>query len=224
MPRLAFLHTSFVLVEPVRALARQLLPGIQAFHVVDETLLGDILQAGAVTPGVARRIARLAIGAEEAGAAAVMLTCSSSTPCLPAVQALVRVPVRAIDEAMAEEAVRRAGRIGLLATVATTLRPTEELLRAKAHALGRPLEITAELCAAAFDAVLQGDRATHDALVTARCRTLAEKVELIVFAQGSMAPLARQLHGQIPVPILTSLEAGVRRAGEILRQQESHPR
>jgi Asp/Glu/hydantoin racemase len=224
MPRLAFLHTSFVLVDPVRALARQLLPDIQAFHVVDETLLGEILEAGTVTPGVARRIARLAIGAEEAGASVIVLTCSSSTPCLPAVQAMLRVPVRAIDEAMAEEAVGRAGRIGLLATVATTLRPTEELLRAKAHALGRRVDVTAELCAEAFDAVMQGDRARHDALVTARCRILAEKVELIVFAQGSMAPLARQLHGQIPVPILTSLEAGVRRAGEVFRQQESQPR
>jgi hypothetical protein len=71
---------------------------------------------------------------------------------------------------------------------------------------------------------MRGDRATHDALVTARCRTLAEKVELIVFAQGSMAPLARQLEGQVVVPILTSLEAGVRRAGEVFRQQESSPR
>jgi Asp/Glu/hydantoin racemase len=211
--RLAFLHTNFVLVDPIRSLSRELLRDTPTFHVVDESLLSDILAAGGLTNGVIRRIARLAISAEEAGAATVVLTCSSASPSVGIVRSMLKVPLLAIDEAMAEEAVARAVRIGVLATVRTTIQPTRDLVEAKARTAHRRVEVLAEVCAEAFEALMRGERGEHDRLVTARCRALAQKVELILFAQGSMAPLAEQLRAEIP--ILTSLELGVRRAGEV---------
>jgi len=216
--RLAFLHTAFVLVEPVRRLMQQLSPEIPTFHVVDESLLQDMLRTGGVTPDVVRRIGRLAVNAEEAGASTVVLTCSSASPSVSPVSAALRVPFLSIDEAMAEQAAARATRIGVLATVPTTIAPTRELLSAKARLGGRQLDIVSEVCAEAFQALLRGDRAEHDALVARASRDLAQKVELIVFAQGSMAPLAERLQPDLPVPILASLESGVRRAAEVWRR------
>ncbi len=216
---LGFLHTSLILVPPIREIVRRLLPDIETFHAVDESLLRDILRAGGVTPGLVRRVARLALNAEEAGASVIVLTCSSASPCVAPLQAMLNVPFLAIDEAMAEHAVSRATRIGVIATVGTTIEPTRALLEAKATACGRPVEILSEVSAQAFDAVMRGDRATHDALVARICHDLAGKVELILFAQGSMAPLAETLQPEIPVPILTSLELGVRRAADVLRAQ-----
>ncbi len=218
---LGFLHTSLILVPPVRDLARQLLPGSETFHLVDETLLRDILREGGVTPDLVRRVARLALNAEEAGASVIVLTCSSASPSVAPLQAMLNVPFLAIDEAMAEHAVARATRIGVIATVRTTIGPTRALLEAKAAACGRRVEILSEVSTQAFDAVMRGDRATHDALVARICHDLAGKVELILFAQGSMAPLAEKLQPEIPVPILTSLELGVRRAADVLRAQTS---
>jgi len=215
-PCLAFLHTSLVLVEPVRHLAQRLLPGIPTFHVVDESLLQEILQAGELTLGVVRRIGRLAVNAEEAGAGLIVLTCSSASPAVAPLQAVLRIPFLAIDEAMAERAVATAERIGVVATVRTTVGPTEHLLKAKAAARGRPLEILSQVSAEAFEALVCGDRARHDALVSAICRDLAGKVGVLVFAQGSMAPLAQRLQPEFSIPILTSLELGIRRAGEVL--------
>ncbi len=214
---LGFLHTSLILVPPVRELARRLLPDIETFHLVDEALLRDLLRSGGITAGLVRRVARLALNAQEAGASVIVLTCSSASPSVAPVQAMLGVPFLAIDEAMVEQAVAMATRIGVIATVRTTIGPTRALLESKAAARGRPVEILTEVSAEAFDAVVRGDRATHDALVSRLCHDLAGKVEMILFAQGSMAPLAEQLQPEIPVPILTSLEAGVRRAGEVLR-------
>ncbi len=216
---LGFLHTSLILVPPIRDLARRLLPDIETFHAVDEALLRDILRVGGVTPGLIRRVARLALNAEEAGASVIVLTCSSASPSVAPLQAMLNVPFLAIDEAMAEHAVARATRIGVIATVRTTTGPTRALLETKAAACGRHLEILSEVSTQAFEAVMRGDRSTHDALVARVCHDLAGKVELILFAQGSMAPLAEKLQPEIPVPILTSLKLGVRRAADVLRAQ-----
>lgn len=222
--RLAFLHTSTVLLEPLRQLTRQLLPEVPTFHAVDESLLQEILRSGGLTASVVRRIGRLAVNAEEAGASVIVLTCSSASGSVPAIQAMLHVPFLAIDEAMAEQAVATARQIGLLATVRTTIAPTEQLLKVKAAARGTNVEILSQVSAEAFEALMRGDRARHDALVSQTCRDLAGKVEVIVFAQGSMAPLAERLRPEVPIPILTSLEAGVRRAGEVLRAQAREPK
>lgn len=216
---LGFLHTSLILVPPLRDLARRLLPDVETFHAVDETLLRDILRAGGITPDLVRRLARLALNAEEAGASAIVLTCSSASPSVAPLQAILNVPFLAIDEAMAEQAVAMATRIGVIATVRTTIGPTRALLQSKAAACGRTVEILSEVPAGAFDAVMRGERARHDVLVSRACHDLAGKVEVILLAQGSMAPLAEQLQLEITVPILTSLELGVRRAGEVVRAQ-----
>jgi Asp/Glu/hydantoin racemase len=216
---IGFLHTSLILVPAVRDLARRLLPDVETFHAVDEALLRDVLRAGSVTPNLVRRVARLALNAQEGGASVIVLTCSSASPSVALLQAMLNVPFLAIDEAMAEQAVAMGTRIGVIATVRTTIGPTRALLESKAAACGRKVEILSEVSADAFDAVMRGDRVKHDALVSRVCHELAGKVEVILFAQGSMAPLAEQVQPEIPVPILTSLEVGVRRAGEVLRAQ-----
>lgn len=47
-------------------------------------------------------------------------------------------------------------------------------------------------------------------------KELAEKVDVIVFAQGGMVPLLAEL-GETPIPVLTSPHLGVERAVEVLK-------
>ena len=96
-----------------------------------------------------------------AGADAVMVTCSSIGPGVVLAQQLFDIPVIRVDEAMAEAAVRMGRRIGVMATLRTTLEPTIALLREKAAEAGIEIEIVDSLCDGAFDAVLAGD--TDDA-------------------------------------------------------------
>ncbi len=58
--------------------------------------------------------------------------------------------------------------------------------------------------AAAYQALLSGDRATHDRLVLASAVHLAAEVDLVVLAQASLAPLVDALAERLPCPVLAS--------------------
>jgi aspartate/glutamate racemase len=63
--------------------------------------------------------------------------CGLLRPLRDAARKAVDVPIVKIDDAMAEYVAARASRIGVLATVPTTLGPTADLIRAHATGLGR---------------------------------------------------------------------------------------
>ncbi len=151
----------------------------------------------------------LALAAEAAGADIVFSACSSLGPALDVAARAVTIPVVKIDEAMAIQAAREGNRIGVLATVPTTLPPTSELIQSKARELGRSVEIEQRLCAGAFDVLMAGDREKHDAMVTEQAVDLARGVDMIVLAQASMSRLASSLEESTGVPVLSSPRIGV---------------
>ena len=80
--KIAFIHTVPSLVNLFNDLAKELLPAdAEVFHVADELLLKVVLAQGGLSPFIYRRVAEHVAAAEEAGAAAVQLTCSSISPC-----------------------------------------------------------------------------------------------------------------------------------------------
>lgn len=184
---LALLHTSPVLVPTFTQLAAELLPERPIFHLVDESLIKNTIAAGHLTTLTARRVLGHVESAAQAGAGAVLVTCSSIGEAVAASRFFVDVPVFRIDEAMAEQAVARATRIGVAATLSTTLQPTLTLLQQTAQAQGKTVELVPTLCEGAFAAVLAGQTETHDALVSQALQSLLGQVELVVLAQASMA-------------------------------------
>jgi Asp/Glu/hydantoin racemase len=119
---------------------------------------------------------------------------------------------------MVDEAIRLGRKIGVLATLRTTLEPTAELVRRRAHAAGVKVVLVERLCEGAFEAVVSGDVERHDAIVSARMKELVGTVDVIVLAQASMARVAESLpEADRRVPILSSPRLGVQRLGEVLR-------
>jgi Asp/Glu/hydantoin racemase len=160
--------------------------------------------------------------AAEAGADAVLVTCSSIGPAVEVARSLFDLPVLRIDEKMAEQAVTTGRRVGAIATLSTTLKPTVDLLRATAARLGRDVEIESCLCEGAFEAVLRGDTEAHDQSVTANLLQLAGKVDVIVLAQASMARVAESLPPDPSrPPVLSSPELAMRQARETLEALDS---
>src|SRR5579862_6257313 len=134
--------------------------------MVDESLIKDTIREGRLRRVTMRRLLAMIDSAEQAGADAVMVTCSSIGPGVVFGQKLFDIPVIRVDEAMAEAAVRMGRRIGVMATLRTTLEPTIALLREKAEEAGIEIEIVDSLADGAFDAVLAGDTATHDRVLS----------------------------------------------------------
>ena len=166
------------------------------FHMVDESLIQDTVKAGSLRKATIRRLIEQIASAEEAGADAVLVTCSSIGPGVTLAQQLFDIPVLRIDDAMAENAVRQAHTIGVLATLRTTLDPTTALLREKAAEAGRKVELVECLCEDAFPAVLAGDTATHDRMLPQALVEDLKGVDLIVLAQASMARVVDHARGR----------------------------
>jgi Asp/Glu/hydantoin racemase len=219
-PCLAFIHTSHVLIPTFATLAKNELPGIKIFHMVDESLIQNTIAANTLTKTTIRRLVDMIGSAHDGGADAVMVTCSSIGEAIPIARRVYDFPVFRVDEAMAEKAVQDATRIGVAATLQTTLQPTVALLEEKAQARGRPIEILGHLCEGAFQSVLSGDTDRHDRLVSSALLELAKRVDAIVLAQASMARVVNTLpRDAIRIPVLSSPDLAVRRARDVLLHQ-----
>lgn len=218
--KLVLIHTAGSLVDKFTDLCETAMPGVELVHVVDESLIKDTIAVGHLTPATSQRLAGHITQAEAAGADTIMVTCSSVGPAVDAAQALVHVPLLRVDQPMADRAVSMAQRVGVIATLSTTLTPTTELVRARAAAQGRTVEITTYLCEGAFEALQAGDTAQHDALVRAGLAALTPQVEVIVLAQASMARVVEALPAEEKnIPILSSPQLGVDAARAALAQR-----
>ncbi len=158
-----------------------------------------------------------AAAAQDAGADFIMYTCSSIGAAVEIAAGLTGVPVLRVDQPMADEAVQTGRRIGVIATLSTTLEPTCNLVKRRAALAAKEIELYPVLCEGAFDALMSGDAAAHDATVATALRDLINKVDVIVLAQASMARVAAALtDAQKKVPVLASPTIAVKYLAAIL--------
>jgi Asp/Glu/hydantoin racemase len=211
-------YTAHGPVDPVRRECEASLPGTSIASIVDDSLLRDVRAAGGVTPAVARRLVQYFMIARDMGADAILSTCSSVGEVVPAARALLDVPVVRIDEPMALLAVREARRIGVLATLPTTLGPTVRLVREQAERLGREIAVAEDLAPGAFDALASGDPQEHDRLVMEGALRLRDQAEVLVLAQASMARMADRLREATGLVVYSSIRPAVAELARILAE------
>lgn len=200
--KVALLHTAPVLTQVFGDLLKEHAPQLEPTHLVDESLLADTIELG-MLPRTRRRIADHLAAAEASGAVAVLVTCSSLGEAVEQCRPFVSVPVVRVDEAMARAAVGAGKRIGVVATVDSTLAPTRAIIERAAAEAGLDRRITARVCTGAFAALRAGDTAGHDERVAAGVTELAREVDVLVLAQASMARVVNGIPG-LGVPVLTS--------------------
>ncbi len=215
---LGLIHTSATLVPVFGQLCKEKLPGVNVFNIADDSIVKGIIAAGSLTPIIARRVAGYLESAELAGADYIMVTCSSIGPAVEAAAKLIGVPVLRVDQPMADRAVVSGKRIGVIATLRTTLEPTADLILRRAVAAGKQIELTSKLCDGAFEALMSGDSATHDAKVSSTLKELSKQVDVVVLAQASMARVVDTLKAEDKhVPILASPAIAVEYLAGVLK-------
>jgi Asp/Glu/hydantoin racemase len=215
--RLILIHTISPLLDVFNKLGAELLPGVQLMHVLDEPLLERVRQRGQLAPEDSARLQTHVVVAEEIGAHAILVTCSTVSPCVDDVRPEANIPVMKIDEAMIDEAVARGTKIGVVATNVTTLEPTRQLLEAQADVAAKEIEVELVLVENALPALLSGDGTTHDKLVKEAVLELADRVDVVILAQASMARVLDVIpEAERPVPILSSPHLALERVRELL--------
>ena len=214
---LVLVHTVPPLVSEFSRWCREILPDVRIMHVLDEPLLERIRARGASEYEDEQRLAAHVALAADVGASAVLVTCSTVSLVVDSIAEGSPVPVVKIDEAMAREAVRRGGRIAVVATNPTTTGPSRELLLAEAVRQGRAVDLTVRVVDGALAALLAGDEAAHDALVERAVRDEARHADVVVLAQASMARVAALLENAPDgVPVLASPLLALEQARRIL--------
>lgn len=218
MPKkLVYLHTVASLAPTFKALSDELLEDVEIFHMVDETLLQNTIRANQLSKNTIRRLIGHLASAQEAGADLVMVTCSSVGPAVDLGQKIIDIPVFRVDQPMADLAVETGANIGVAATLSTTLEPTADLIERRAAAAGKDIRVISKLCEGAFDAVISGDTATHDQIVSAGLKELVEASDVIVLAQASMARVVQGLPEEDRrVPILSSPRLAVENLAKVI--------
>jgi Asp/Glu/hydantoin racemase len=202
---LGLIHTSATLIPVFQELCKQYLPGVTTFNIVDDSLVKNIRERGELTPAIAKRVADYVASAEDSGADYILVTCSSIGAAVEAAATNAKVPVLRVDQPMADMAVQTGSRIGVVATLKTTLEPTANLVKRRAALAGKEIELTSKLCEGAFEALMSGDAAKHDALVADALRELSTQVDVILLAQASMARVVDTLsEADKIVPIVAS--------------------
>lgn len=220
--KLAILHTTPATLEPLKALAGEILPGVGLINILDDSVLPQLAGNDGDLAAVAPRLVAYALAAEQAGAAVILSACSSVGEVVAYMREQVTVPVVRIDEAMAEQATGRGeGTIGVAATLPTTLGPTLRLLYQAAADAGKQVTLQPLLVEAAYRALAAGDQAGHDRLLAEALAELAAVTEVVVLAQASMARVLPALPEAVRGKFLTSPRLALERVKAILEAQHA---
>ncbi len=209
MTRVFAVHTATALIEPITALFKEHLPQVKLNHIADDSLIQEVIAEGRVTPAVKRRMLACYYAAVDAGADYIFNTCSSVGDVADTAKFFMPVPLIRIDEQMALQAISLSARIGVLATLPTTLQPTADLLKRLAAEQGKKIELVDGLAKGAFQAAMGGNPQKHDELILEASKTVAPKVDVIVLAQGSMARMEAKLAAETGKTVLSSPLLGV---------------
>ena len=216
MKKIAIIHTSFVIVEEIGKLFNKMIPEAKLVHIVDDSLLPEILEENKITRKVIRRLLSYFKAAEDTGADVIFNVCSTVGEVADMAREIIDTPIIKIDEKMAEEAVIRGSKIGVAATLHSTMDPTCRLIEKKATQAEKKVTIEKTLCPGAYKALISGKKDEHDRIVMDYVKELADRVEVIVFAQSTMARLLDDMEDDLAEMILTSPERGVRQVREVL--------
>lgn len=214
---LGLIHTSATLVPIFQQLCEEHLKGVKVFNIVDDSLIKDVIAKGKLTSQTARRVVDYVGSAEVAGADHILVTCSSIGAAVEASASLTNVPVLRVDQPMADLAIKTGSKIGVVATLPTTLGPTTDLVERRAKVLGKSVSVTSRLCEGAFEALMGGDPQKHDQMVSEALKELSTQVDVILLAQASMARVVDGLdEADKKVPIIASPPEAIKYLASIM--------
>ena len=214
---LGIIHAVNLTIRAMQPFLEKFIPGIEVVNLVDDTIQRENIRAGVgvIPKRNYLKFANYAYNLQEAGADMILLACSTFNYAAELARPLIDIPIMQIDRPMMEAASAHGRRVGILATLATTVPSSERLLRIVAAEQKRDVEITTVLREEAFTALQKGDIDTHNAILLEEIEKLSKSVDSIAMAQLSMSALAPHLTAT-RVPVFNSGTTGFARVREML--------
>lgn len=206
---IVYTSTTPELIELVnQEIERKLGKEVEILNYQDPSILAEVREAGFVTADAAARLTGMYMQAVEDGADAVLNVCSSVGEVADAAKAMglyMGVPIVRIDEEMCKEAVRLGSRIGVLATLPTTLEPTKNTIKRVSRELGKHVELIDGLIDGAFGV----NQEQFKKMMVDKTAEIIEHVDVVLLCQGSMAYVEEELQEIYKKPVVSSPRFGV---------------
>lgn len=203
--KIAAIYTCLALVEPLKKLCSVHLSNYQLINVLDDNVIWDVIRKGKVDSSIIHRLIDLYQCGVDGGADVMVNTCSSVREVVDIARSFIDVPILKIDEPMVSEAVKKANKIVVLATLSTTLNPIIRLVKKQAENAGKKIEIIDGLTVGGFEALMAGKLEEHDRLILETAIRVASQADILVLAQGSMARMEQTLALKTGKSVLSSL-------------------
>lgn len=196
------------LIELVnKEVEKQIPQKAELMNYKDPSIISEVVEHNYVTPAPAARLVTMYMQAVQDGADAILNICSSVGEVADACQDLAKyigIPIVRIDEEMCREAVRQGKRIGIMATLQSTLVPTKNTVLRVAREMNKQVELVDVLVEGGFGL----DQEQFKQLMTDYAGKIADKVDVILFAQGSMAYCEEYIHEKYDKLVLSSPRFG----------------
>ena len=189
--------------DMITAQLQEVMPDVQVCELTDAALLGRVMTDGGVEKPTMRRMLHLFQAAAQSGADLVLSSCSTVGDAAELAEKIYDFPLMRIDEAMVTKAVREYRRIAVLASVETTLGPTERFLRSMAKREGKEITVKKYLAKGAIEAAFSGDGLKHNELVRAKAMEIQD-VDVILLAQASLMTMEKSVEECTGIPTLSS--------------------
>jgi hypothetical protein len=209
---LVMVHTVPQLIGVFDRLAMELIPEVKRKHILDEPLLEAVRNRGRLNASDVKRVRSHVEWAQRINADAVLVTCSTISPCVDQIRGNFAIPILKIDEAMIEKAVAGGGKLGVVATNKATIEPTRKMLEAEGERQIKPVVVEFAYVDEAMAAAIAGDGEKHDRLVKPAVLKMMDTVDTVMLAQASMArvldviPTAERIKPILSSPYLAMLQ------------------
>ena len=137
---IGIIHAVNLTIRAMQPFLDRYIADVEVVHLCDDTIQRDNIAAGVgVIPKQNYfRFAQYAHNLQESGVDLILLACSTFNYAAELARPMIDIPIMQIDRPMMELAVGQGRRVGLLATLATTVPSSERLLRIVAAEKGSP--------------------------------------------------------------------------------------
>ena len=194
--------------------------GCRVISIADDSLIQDVMKAGHITDSVRSRMTHYYEAAADSGADLVISACSSVGDIAKEAEKSLKVPLLRIDHAMICKSLEAGNRIGVLASLGTTMDPTVRYVQQLAAEAGKTVTVVGLVADGAYEANSSGHPELHDALLEKAACKLAAEVDVIMLAQGSMSRMEQRLHELTSIPVYSSPQLCAEEAKRILEEQK----
>ena len=212
--RVTMIHAIAESIPPVRLAFDEEFPEAEVINVLDESLLVDFDDQ--LTPDLRRRITNIIGYCQDNKADAIGLACSVYAPVVESAKDLVHVPLVSSYGPVMADAVTAGPRIGLIASVASTMQDSKYYLHLAADEAG--VEIEPQLCLA--EDLIPVMRAEGQSGLERRLEEevlkIASKIDVVLLTQFSFAAALAHLEKVSPIPVLSAPHSSARTLKKLL--------